>query len=107
MKNSRNATLWKITGLIAIGLLIATLILAYQANNLPIKSITGKLTSPNPTVYLRAEPSGSSEIVTILERGSIVQIINTDQNQNIQWIKIDTGHFTGWIPETNIVIESK
>ena len=107
MTNNTYATPWKITGLAAIGLLIATLILAYQAHNLPQAGLNGKLTSPNPTIYLRAEPSGSSKIVTILERGSQVSVIDTQTNQDINWMKIETGRFTGWVPQANIAFESQ
>ena len=77
MHNKTYATLWKITGLVAVGLLIGTFILAYQAWSVPQTDLIAKVTSPNPTVYLRAEPSSSSKIVTILERGSTVTVIDT------------------------------
>lgn len=107
MTNNTYATLWKITGLAAIGLLIVTLILANQARNLPQVGLNGTLTSPNTTIYLREEPYGSSKIVTILERGSEVSVIDTQTNQDINWMKIETGRFTGWVPEANIVFESQ
>ena len=100
-------TLWKIAGLAAVGLFIVTFILAYQARRLPKPGLSGKLTSSNPTIYLRAEPSGSSKIVTILERGSTVNVIDTVTNQNIRWMKIETGRFTGWVPEKNIIFDSQ
>ena len=107
MQNKTYATLWKITGLVAIGLLIVTFILAYQGWSQPQSDFIARITSPNPTVYLRAEPSANSKIVTILESGSLVSIIDSVTNQNIRWVKIDSGHFTGWISETNIVFESR
>ena len=107
MRNHVYATLWKVTGLIACGLLIATIILAYQARHLPQSRINAVLTGHNPTMYLRAEPSGNSKIVTILERGSDVHVIDTITNQNTIWVKVDTGYFTGWLPEANIVFEGE
>lgn len=104
-KNFYN-TLWRITALVAVGLLIATFILVYQAVNLPQTGLQGKLTGSNPTIYLRAEPSGSGKIVTILERGTTVNVIDTSSNQNIIWIHIKAGSFTGWVPQANIIFES-
>ncbi len=106
MQHKVYATLWKITGLVAIGLLVATVILAYQARNQPQAELIAMVTSPNPTVYLRAEPSSSSQIVTILERGSTVNVIDTIAEQDIRWLKVEAGRFSGWLPEANIVFES-
>jgi len=106
MQNKVYPTLWRITGLVAIGLLVATLILAYQARSQPQPDLIARVTSPNPTVYLRAEPSTSSQIVTILERGSTVNVIDTLTDQNIRWLKVEAGRFSGWLPETNIAFES-
>lgn len=107
MKNQIHAILWKITGLVAIGLLIATSFLAYKAHSLPETGILAKLSGANQTIYLRAEPSGSSQIVTILERGSRILVIDMGTSQNIRWFKIKTGQFSGWIPESNVVFESQ
>lgn len=107
MQSKIYATLWRITGLVAIGLLIATLALAYHALRQPETVLTGVLSGHNPTIYLRSEPSGNSQIVTILERGGTVVIADTITNQDILWLKIKTGQFTGWIPETNITFEGQ
>lgn len=107
MGNKIHAILWKITGLVAIGLLIATFFLAYQALSLPETGVSAKLSGANPTIYLRSEPSGSSQIVTILERGSSVLVIDTVTSQNIIWMKIKTGQYTGWVLESNLVLESQ
>jgi len=106
MPNKVYATLWKITALVACGLLVATVILAYQARSQPQADLIARVTSPNPTVYLRAEPSSSSTIVTILERGSTVNVVDTNIDQNIRWLKVEAGRFSGWLPEANIVFES-
>jgi SH3-like domain-containing protein len=107
MPNKTYATLWKITGLAAVGLLIATLILAYQAWSQPQADLIARVTGPNPTVYLRAEPYGTSQIVTILERGSTVQVLDSVIDQDVRWLKIESGNFSGWIAEANIVFESQ
>jgi hypothetical protein len=107
MQKKTYAILWKFTGLVAFWLLIATFILAYKANNLPDTGLYGALTSSNPTIYLRAEPSGNSKIVTILERGMRVYIIDAVADQSVRWMKIETGHFSGWIPEANLVFENE
>jgi uncharacterized protein YgiM (DUF1202 family) len=106
MQNKVYATLWRITTLVACGLLVATFILAYQARGQPQADLIARVTSPNPTVYLRAEPSSSSRIVTILERGSTVKVIDTITDQNIRWLKVEAGRFSGWLLEANIVFES-
>lgn len=100
-------TLWKITGLVAAGLFIATIILAYQAHHMPQTGIYAKLTSPNPTIYLREEPASTGKILTILERGSTVYVIDIVTNQEVRWMKVESGHFTGWVPATNIVFEGQ
>jgi len=107
MQNKTVANLWIITGIVALGLLIATFILAYKASNLPDTGLYGTLSSSNPTIYLRAEPSGNSKIVTILERGMRVYVIDAVADQSVRWMKIESGHFSGWIPEANIVFENE
>lgn len=107
MHKKTYATLWKITGLAAIGLLVATMLLAYQAGRQPGTELIARITSASPTIYLRAEPSANSKIVTILERGSTVSVLDSVINQDTRWMKIDSGHFTGWIAEVNIVFESQ
>jgi uncharacterized protein YgiM (DUF1202 family) len=106
MQNKVYATLWKITAVVAAGLLIATFVLTYQVRSQPQADVIVRVTSPNPTVYIHAEPSSTSKIVTILERGSTVTVIDTMIDQDIRWMKIEAGRFTGWIPERNIVFES-
>lgn len=102
MNKKLYATLWTLTGLVAIGLLIVTVILAYRNWNQPQIEFGATLTSPNPTVYLRTEPAGSSTIVTILERGSMVHVLDVATYQNVRWMKIKAGKFTGWVPGANI-----
>ena len=107
MQNKTYAALWKITGLAAVGLLIATFVLLYQAWNQPEADQIARVTGPNPTVYLRSEPSGTSKIVSILERGSTVHVMDSVIDQDARWLKVESGNFTGWVPEANIVFESQ
>lgn len=107
MHNQPYSTLWKITLLVAIGLLIATFILAFQVLRMPQTVFIAHLIGPNPTIYLRAEPSAGSNIVTILERGSTVYVMDTVTSQDIRWMKIEFGQFIGWIPEANLSFENQ
>jgi uncharacterized protein YgiM (DUF1202 family) len=107
MHNQPYSTLWKITLLVAIGLLIATFILVYQVLRMPQTVFQANVISPNPTIYLRAEPSAGSNIVTVLERGSMVYVMDTVMSQDIRWMKIEFGHFSGWIPDTYLSFESQ
>lgn len=107
MSNKICATLWKITSLAIAGLLIATFILAYQVANLPQTGLYGKLTSSDPTIYLYSEPSTGSQVVTILERGGRVYVTDIVTQQNIEWVKIRTGRFSGWLSKANIAFEGQ
>jgi uncharacterized protein YgiM (DUF1202 family) len=107
MSNKVCATLWKITSLAIVGLLIVTFILAYQAVNLPQTGLYGKLTSSNPTIYLYSEPSTGSKVVTILEGGGKVYVTDIVTQESIEWVKIRTGRFSGWLSKANIAFEGQ
>ena len=106
MRKQHYSILWMITGLVAIGLIIATIVVVYQEFTLPQVVYKAKLTSPNASIYLRAEPSANSSIVTILKRESKVYVIDTVTRQDGRWMKIEFRHYSGWVPDNYLVFES-
>lgn len=105
-QKGRYRRLWGITGIAVIGLLVATLFLAYRAFNMPVTGLEGSITGLNPTIYLREEPTGRGKIVTILERGHSVVVIDVTMSDGASWLKVDSGRFSGWVPATNVAFNT-
>lgn len=101
------AVMWKITLLGAAGLCVATLILAYQARSLTDTGLDATLTGSTPTVSIWEQPSSGSKILTLLERGSRVNVVDAATVQDTTWVKIDSGRSSGWVPIANVVFEGQ
>jgi hypothetical protein len=96
---------WKITGLIALVLLLATFSLAVKSRAYDDSAIVGYVTAPGSSAYLRSQPSEESRIVTILERDTVLWIKNSITKDSQTWYHVETDADSGWIPSENVSLE--
>jgi hypothetical protein len=97
--------LWKLTGLVAFVLLLTTVGLAMKAGASDDIALTGYVAGSGSSVYLRAQPSVESRIITILERDTAVSITNTRSRDNQTWYYVKVETEAGWIPAENISLD--
>ena len=94
--------IWLLTGFVAIGLLLATIALAIKAKKSDNVEIAGYVVGSGHSIYLRAQPSNESRIVTILERDRVVRITNTRTLDEQTWYYVTSETEKGWILAENI-----
>lgn len=102
LSQKKTAILWKITGLVAAGLLLVTIALAFKARAYAGVEVTAYIAGPSPSVYLREKPSDQGKIITILKRGVVVSIGNSSEQDHQKWYFIEVDEHSGWVPEPNI-----
>lgn len=88
---------WIITGICSLILLGATIVLALRTRTISSVGVTGYITTSDQSPYLRSTPSSNSHILTILESGNQVSVIDSLDRNNSTWLEIQTDEYTGWI----------
>lgn len=102
MSSKAISILWKLTGLVAVGLLLATisLVLRYREYaNVEVKAYTS---GPVASIYLREKPSDQSKIVTVIPRGTPVTIIGSFSQEDQTWYQVKSGDHAGWMAANHI-----
>ena len=95
MSNKTIARLWKITLLLILLLLLATISLALQTRNQPVIGVAAQI---NKRFFMREEPQGVARISAVLRQGTAVMITDSVQQGSTTWYQIEIGELTGWIP---------
>ena len=101
MSNKTASTLWTVTGLIALLLLIATIGLTVRAQTQPVVGVEAQV---NGRFYLRDAPYGGAGIITALRGGTAVTLIDSEQQGQTLWYQIEFNQQTGWMPSNALDI---
>jgi hypothetical protein len=101
-----SSIIWLITFIVILGLMASTVGLLVQANSLEDGGITGYIMSTDQTIYLHSEPHDTSQIVTILNRDTQVLVTNATVENNQNWLYVETETTAGWVPATNVGINT-
>lgn len=95
-------SLWTIAGLFAVLLLAGTVYLSREARAKEEAGYSAHIVGLNSVIYLRQDPIPTSHIVTILELGQQVFVIDMSDGSSIPWAKVRAGDYEGWIPAERI-----
>ena len=98
------ALLWRVTAGMVILLLVITLMLVVKARTRSSAGFTGTISSQNTFVYLRSQPTDSSQTIAILDPGTAVYVDNSSTRDDMIWYHVKTASGNGWIPEANLDI---
>ena len=103
MSKRRLYTLWLLTAMVAVALLVATITLADRARTYRILNGTVYLTGRENTVHLRQEPDGESPVVAAFVRGSAVTVLEVSSGEGQTWYLVQKGEMTpGWVPADQV-----
>ena len=94
--------LWIVTALAALSLLAATISLAARANAAGDARAEAVILSQGESVYLRASPGASQRILTVLEPGTPVTVLNEEMQNGRIWYFVETQTLAGWVPGGNV-----
>jgi uncharacterized protein YgiM (DUF1202 family) len=94
--------IWRVTGVVAVILLIFTVILVVKVQTGSSAGFTGLINNQSTTVYLRNHPAYDGDIVAILNPGTAVDVDRSTTREDITWYHVQTESGSGWIPETNL-----
>jgi hypothetical protein len=97
VEGKRLTTLWWITGLIALILLIATAGLFLRAEQIEESGIVAYVTSSQSAPFLRDQPSNTGAVLMVLDIGSPVRIKDSATRSNIDWYFVNIGDRSGWL----------
>ncbi|MFN2189452.1 MAG: SH3 domain-containing protein [Candidatus Promineifilaceae bacterium] len=95
-------SLWIITGAAALLMLAATLYLSHVERQQEEAGYAVEITGRNSVIYLREQPDPNSRIVTILELGQQVFVIDFNDEGVIPWAKVRSEDLEGWIPAERV-----
>jgi uncharacterized protein YgiM (DUF1202 family) len=95
------ARLWKITLLLVLLLLLATIGLAVQARGQPAAGVDGQI---NKRFFMREGPAGVARISAVLRQGTVVTITDSVQRGSTIWYQIEIGELMGWVPSDAVTI---
>ncbi len=98
-------TLWLITGVAAVILFAVTVYLSREARAKEDAGYLAYIAGLNSVIYLRQEPNPTSHIVTILELGQQVFVIDISEDLAIPWAQVRTDNYEGWLPVERISTE--
>ena len=101
MSDKTIARLWKITLLLVLLLLVATIGLAVQARSQPVSGVEAQL---NKRFFMREGPEGVARISAVLRQGTLVTITDSVQRGSTIWYQIEIGELTGWVPSDAVTI---
>ena len=96
--------LWILTGAAALLLLAATIHLSRQEQIREETGYAAIIEGQNSVIYLRERPDPTSHIVTILDLGQQVFVIDVDEEGVIPWAKVRAGELEGWLPAERVGI---
>ena len=85
--------LWLVTGAAALLLLAATIALSIRAGDVGELPSTAIVVDSNSPVFLRASPKTSSRIITVLESGTILTVLE----KGADWHNVETSEVNGWV----------
>ena len=95
-------TLWILTGLVALALLVATIALGIQAQTVQELRVPAQITSARTPVYLRDYPSATQRILTLLEPGTQVIVVDAAARDGRNWYQVEVDDRLGWVPAANV-----
>lgn len=98
--------IWIFTGFVALLLLVTTLRLSAQAGSVQEEGIRGTISGSPGAIYLRDSPDTAGAVITILELGDAVQILQSKNEQGVAWHFVETDLVSGWIPAERVALES-
>jgi len=98
-------TLWLIAGAAAVILFALTVNLSQEARAKEDAGYLAYVVGLNSVIYLRQEPDPTSHIVTILELGQQVFVIDISEDLAISWAQVRTDSYEGWLPAARISAE--
>jgi uncharacterized protein YgiM (DUF1202 family) len=95
-------TLWILTGLVALVLLVATVALVFQAQAVQELRVPARITSASTPVYLRDYPSATQRILTLLNPGTQVIVVDAAARDGRNWYQVEVDEQIGWVPAANV-----
>jgi hypothetical protein len=97
--------LWLITGAAAVVLFAATVYLSREAEAKEDAGYSAFVAGLNSVIYLRQAPDPTSHIVTILEYGQQVFVLEIPEDQANPWARVRTDIHEGWLPAERMSAE--
>ncbi len=94
--------LWWITALATFALVVATISLVSVYISQKESGDVSYIKRSDDTVVIRSSPNAASNVVSILDGGTQVNIELIIENHNILWAQVKVGDTVGWIPYTNL-----
>ena len=94
--------LWLFTGSVALVLLATTIGLAVQARSQSSHGDTVYLTGQGKLVVLLNQPTRSGIVASIVERGTVVTLVDLAVENDQTWYQVRTDSGLGWVQADHI-----
>jgi uncharacterized protein YgiM (DUF1202 family) len=96
--------LWLLAALVALGLLALTIALAVQASAQAARERSATLVGRSKVVVLRQEPKRGSGVAGIVDRGTAVELIDSDVRSDGAWYRVRTDAVSGWVEADDLAL---
>lgn len=93
---------WTLTAAVAFALGLMTVLLAIRTLETAQMGSQAYVIGSNLRVYLRDEPKGSGQILSVLSRSQEVRLLETEEHDGRLWARIRVGAKTGWLFASNL-----
>ena len=100
-------TLWRVTAGVAVLLIVMTFLVAVKARKITSNGFTGYISGQSAIVYLRSQPTNTSQTIAILNPGTPVFVDHSTTREDLTWYHVKTENGNGWIPETDLSLTSR
>jgi hypothetical protein len=88
---------WILTAVVAFALGLMTALLAIRTLEAAQMGSQAYVTGSNLRIYLRDEPEGSGQVLSVLSRNQEVRLLETEEHDGRLWARIRVGAKTGWL----------
>ena len=97
--------LWIFTGLFALLLFALTLVLAVQTIQHGASRVSAEIAGANSRVFLREKPAGYGTVVTVVQGGTEVTVLESEQVEKTFWYRVQIDKYSGWVPRAALIFE--
>jgi len=94
--------LWWITAFASAGLIVVTIGLVSVFVSQKDLGEIAYIKSSTASVSIHSNPNATSRVVSILEGGTQVHIVQNIENRGILWAQVRRGETVGWLPYANL-----
>jgi SH3-like domain-containing protein len=94
--------LWWITALVTISLIVVTIGLVSVFLSQRDLGQVAYIKADVASVSIRSNPNATSRVVSILEGGTQVYIVQNIESRGTLWAQVRRGETVGWLPYANL-----